>query len=133
MSEMARATSALDYLDAQHALDDFARDVDAWFASGYDLLLTPTLGEPPCPLGEFNTPDDPLHGFVRAAAFVPYTPLANMAGAPAISLPLAWNADDLPIGSMLMAPHGREDVLIRVASQLEAARPWADRRPPVHA
>jgi amidase len=133
MSEMGRATTALDYIEAQHAVDDVARDIDAWFASGYDLLLTPTLGEPPCPLGEFNTPDEPLDGFVRAATFVPYTPLANMAGAPAISLPLAWNADGLPIGSMLMAAFGREDVLIRVASQLEAAQPWADRLPPVHA
>jgi amidase len=133
MCEMARATTAFDYIDAQHATDDLARDIDAWFASGYDLLLTPTLGEPPCPLGEFNTPDDPLRGFVRAAAFVPYTPLANMAGTPAISLPLAWNTDGLPIGSMLMAAYGREDVLLRVASQLEAAQPWAGRRPPVHA
>jgi Asp-tRNA(Asn)/Glu-tRNA(Gln) amidotransferase A subunit family amidase len=63
---------------------------------------------------------------------VPYTPLANMAGTPAISLPLAWNGENLPIGSHLMAAYGREDLLLRVASQLEAARPWADRRPPVH-
>jgi amidase len=133
LAELGRATSAVDYIAAQHAVDEFARDVDAWFASGYDLLLTPTLGEPPCSLGEFDTADDPLRGFGRAAAFVPYTPLANMAGTPAISLPLSWNRDDLPIGSMLMAAYGREDVLVRVASQLEAAQPWAGRRPPVHA
>ena len=132
LAEMGRATSAPDYVDAQHAMTDLARGVEAWFASGYDLLLTPTLGEPPCPLGEFTTPDEPFLGFMRAATFVPYTPLANMAGSPAISLPLSWNDQDLPIGSQLMAAYGREDLLLQVASQLETARPWADRRPPVH-
>jgi len=133
MADMGRAVSASDYLDAQHALGDLARDIEAWFATGYDLLLTPTVGEPPCPLGEFSTPDEPLMGFMRAATFCPYTPLANMAGSPAITLPLSWNEPGLPIGSMLMGAYGREDVLLRVASQLETARPWADRRPPVHA
>jgi len=133
LAELGRGTSASDYIDAQHAVDEMARDVDAWFASGYDLLLTPTLGEPPCLLGEMHTPDEPLRGFARAASFVAYTPLANMAGTPAISLPLAANDAGLPIGSMLMAAYGREDRLIRVAAQLEAARPWSDRRPPVHA
>jgi amidase len=132
MAEMGRAVSASDYIDAQHALGDLARDVEAWFATGYDMLLTPTLGEPPVVLGEFSSPDEPLMGFIRAATFVPYTPLANMAGSPAISLPLAWNAQGLPIGSQLMAAYGREDRLLRVAAQLETARPWADRRPPVH-
>jgi amidase len=132
MAEMGRATSASDYLDAQHAIGDLTRELEAWFATGYDLLLTPTLGEPPCPLGEFTTPDEPLMGFMRAATFVPYTPLANMGGSPAISLPLSWNEQGLPIGSQLMAAYGREDLLLRVASQLETARPWADRRPPVH-
>ena len=132
LAEMGRATSAPDYVAAQHAMGDLARGVEEWFASGYDLLLTPTIGEPPCPLGEFTTPDEPFLGFMRAATFVPYTPLANMAGSPAVSLPLSWNDEGLPIGSQLMAPYGREDLLLRVASQLETARPWADRRPPVH-
>jgi amidase len=96
-------------------------------------LLTPTLGEPPVPLGTFDTPDDPIAGFVRAASFVPYTPLANITGEPAISLPLSWNADNLPIGVQLQAAYGREDVLLRVAAQLEQAVPWRDRRAPVHA
>jgi amidase len=130
--EMGKAATGPDYLEAQHAMGDLARGVEAWFASGYDILLTPTIGEPPCPLGEFSTPDEPFQGFIRAATFVPYTPLANMAGTPAISLPLAWNDQNLPIGSQLMAAYGREDLLLRVASQLETARPWADRRPPVH-
>jgi amidase len=132
MHEMGKATSAVDYIDAQHALLDLTRGTEAWFASGYDLLLTPTLGEPPVPLGEFSTPDEPLLGFLRAATFVPYTPLANMSGSPAISVPLSWNDDGLPIGAQLMAAYGREDLLLRVASQLETARPWSERRPTVH-
>jgi amidase len=132
LAEMGRATSAADYVEAQHAMGKLGREIEEWFASGYDLLLTPTLGEPPCALGEFTTPDEPFLGFIRAATFVPYTPLANMAGTPAISLPLSWNDQDLPIGSMLMGAYGREDLLLRVASQLETARPWADRTPPVH-
>ena len=132
LAEIGRAVSAPDYVDAQHAMGDLARDLEAWFASGYDLLLTPTLGETPVALGEFTTPGEPLLGFTRAATFVPYTPLANMAGSPAISLPLSWNDEGLPVGSQLMAAYGREDLLLRVAAQLESARPWVDRRPPVH-
>jgi amidase len=132
LAQMGRAVSGPDYVDAQHAMGDLTRGVEEWFASGYDLLLTPTLGEPPCLLGEFSTPDEPFLGFIRAGTFVPYTPLANMAGSPAISLPLSWNDQNLPIGSHLMAAYGREDLLLRVASQLETASPWADRRPPVH-
>ena len=133
LAETGRKITGPDYVDAQHVSGELGREIEAWFASGYDLLLTPTIGEPPVALGEFTTPDNPLAGFARAATFVPYTPLANMAGSPAISLPLSWNAQGLPIGSQLMAAYGREDLLLRVASQLETARPWADRVPPVHA
>lgn len=66
----------------------------------------------------------------RAGRFVPFTPSFNMSGQPAISLPLHWNDDGLPIGVQLVAAYGREDVLIRVAAQLEQASPWAHRRPP---
>jgi amidase len=64
---------------------------------------------------------------------IPFTPVANITGQPAISLPLHWNEDGLPIGMHFLAPYGREDLLLRVASQLEAARPWHDRHPPVSA
>ncbi len=132
LAEMGRAVSAPDYVDAQHVVGHLAREIALWFASGYDLLLTPTLGEPPVRLGEFSTPEEPFLGFIRAGTFVPFTPLANMAGTPAISLPMWWNEQGLPVGSQLMAAYGREDLLLRVASQLETASPWADRRAPVH-
>ena len=111
-----------------------AREVAGWWTEGHDLLLTPTIAEPPPPLGTFDSPpDNPLHGLFRAAEVVPFTPPFNVTGQPAISLPLHWNDDGLPIGVQLVAPFGREDLLLRVAAQLEAAQPWADRRPPVHA
>jgi amidase len=132
LAELGKSISAPDYVDAQHAMLDLTGKVEHWFASGFDLLLTPTLGEPPVPLGTFQTPDEPMLGFIRAAGFVPYTPIANIVGGPAISLPLAWNGDGLPVGVQLQAAYGREDLLLRVAAQLETARPWADRIPPVH-
>jgi amidase len=66
---------------------------------------------------------------VRSAQFVPFTPAFNASGQPAINLPLFWNTDGLPIGVQLVAAYGRDDLLIQVAAQLEAAQPWADRRP----
>jgi amidase len=134
LAESGRDVTASQYIDAVSALQGFTRDLADWWDGGFDLLLTPTLGEPPVPLGTFAAqPDNPWHGFFRAAQFVPFTVQFNISGQPAISLPLSWNADGLPIGSQLVAAYGREDVLLRVAAQLEQARPWADRRPPVHA
>jgi amidase len=77
--------------------------------------------------------DNPLEGALRATPFAAYTAPFNVTGQPAISLPLYWSSDGLPIGVQLIAASGREDLLIRVAAQLEEARPWADRRPPIHA
>jgi amidase len=133
LAEMGTSIAAPDFIEAQHAALELGRAVEEWYASGYDLLLSPTLGEPPVELGTFTTPDEPLLGFIRAATFVPFTPLANMTGEPAISLPMHWNADNLPIGVQLMSAYGREDLLLRVASQLEQAQPWIDRIPLVHA
>ena len=132
--EMGRGVPAPALLDAVSAATRFGRRVSQWWADGWDLLLTPTLGEPPVPHGTFDsTPEHPAVGFDRAAAFVPFTAQFNVSGQPGISLPLHWNADGLPIGVQLVADFGREDLLLRVASQVEAAAPWADRRPPVSA
>src|SRR5512139_1536124 len=106
----------------------------SFWATGHDLLLTPTLPEPPLLLGQFApTDDNPLAGLFRSAAVVPFVAPFNTTGQPAVSVPLHWTADGLPIGVQLVAAYGREDVLLRVASQLEAAAPWADRTPRVHA
>jgi amidase len=134
IAEMGRTVTASDYIRAIEYLHAHTRQVAAWWAEGFDLLLTPTLPEPPPRLGEFDpAPDDPLRGFTRAGDFVTFTMPFNVTGQPAISLPLHWSADGLPIGVQLTAAYGREDVLLRVATQLEGARPWSGRRPRVHA
>ena len=104
------------------------RIVSLW--SRYDLLLTPTLALPPVPVGWESEPDDPWEQFDRAARFTPFTAAFNVTGQPAMSVPLHWSAEGLPIGVQLVGPPLGDAVLFRVAAQLEAARPWADRRPP---
>jgi amidase len=103
-----------------------------WWADGFDLLLLPTLASPPPLLGELVITRDRLaEGLRRLLDLSPYCAFFNITGQPAISLPLFWNSANLPIGVQLVADFGREDLLIRVAAQLEQARPWTDRRPPV--
>jgi amidase len=134
LAELGRSSTAAEWLWAREWLQANAREVAAWWTGGFDLLLTPTIAEPPPPLGTFDSPpDNPLHGLFRAAEVVPFTPPFNVTGQPAISLPLHWSDDGLPIGVQLVAAFGREDVLLRVAAQLEEAQPWAARRPPVYA
>jgi len=131
-AEVGRRASAADYALAMAASARFTRDMARWWADGHDLLLTPTLGEPPPRIGEIMPPkDDPFGTQGRIASLVPFTTHFNVTGQPAVSLPLWWNDDGLPIGSQLVAAYGREDLLIRVAAQLEEAQPWAGRRPPV--
>ena len=127
----AQSVSGVDYALALAANVEFRRALQQWWANGWDLLLTPTLAEPPTVLGTFaNDPASPMAPMVRAGAFVPFTPPFNSSGQPAISLPLHWNSAGLPIGVQLVAAYGCEDVLLRVAAQVEFAKPWADRRPP---
>jgi amidase len=126
--------SGVDLARALAASAAFTRDLAGWWAGGFDLLLTPTLGAVPPRIGELSPELDDADAFRRAlTALVPYTTHFNVSGQPAISLPLHWNDEGLPIGVQLVADYAREDVLFRVAAQLEAARPWAHRRPPVSA
>lgn len=131
-AEFARNFSGVDYALALAANVEFRRAVQQWWHDGWDLLLSPTLGEPPVPLGTFaNNPDNPMAPMMRTVQYVPFTPAFNASGQPAISLPLHWTPDGLPVGVQLVAAYGREDVLLRVAAQLEVAQPWAHRRPPL--
>jgi amidase len=134
LAELGREVTATSYLDAVEWLHAYTRRMAAWWSGGFDLLVTPTIGAPPPRLGELlPTPDNPMAGTEKALALIPFTPPFNVTGQPAISLPLHWNADGLPIGVQLVAAYGREDLLLRVAAQLEQAQPWAGRRPGVHA
>jgi amidase len=129
LAEMGRRRTAAELLLALQDLQRLTRQV-ARFFERHDVWLTPTLAEPPLSLGSFHDPGDPIHGLRRSAAFVPFTPIANVTGQPAMSVPLGWNAQGLPIGTHWVARFGDEATLFRLAAQLEAARPWAHRRPP---
>ena len=112
-------------------LQKIARDVARFFVN-YDVWLTPTLAEPPVPLGTFySPPDNPLQGQSRVASFAPFTSISNITGQPAMSVPLFWNAEGLPVGTHFIGRFGDEATLFRLAAQLETARPWANRRPPI--
>jgi amidase len=126
------------YLGARFMLAAWVRRMAAWWAprelggQGFDLLVTPTVGAPPPELGWFTEAGPEQEGR-RINSFIPYTAQFNVTGQPAISLPLHWTEEGLPVGVQLVAAYGREDVLVRVAAALEEAAPWADRRPAVSA
>jgi len=108
-----------------------ARVVTSWWQD-HDLLLTPTMGLPPAQLGTIGTGHgdaDPLAPIERAVPYAAFTAAFNATGQPAISLPLHWSDAGLPIGVQLVGDLGAEDLLLRVAAQLEEAQPWAQRRP----
>jgi amidase len=130
LAELGRSFSGAQYLASLEYQQRVARQAAEWWTGGFDLLLSPTMGEPPTPLGSFaEQPDDPTAPLFRAIPTAGFTAFWNTTGQPAISLPLHWTEDGLPIGVQLIAPYGREDMLIRVAAQLEEAQPWAQRFP----
>jgi len=130
--EMGRSIEPRRIDESLEWLADFSERVVTWWGSGFDVLLTPTLAEPPPVLGDLvSTRDEPFKAGWRAGSLTPFTPPFNTTGQPAISMPLFWNQAGLPIGAQLVGAPGREDVLLRVAAQLEIARPWGDRHPPV--
>ena len=134
LAEIGRERSSGRYLRDVAIHQTVGRAIAAWHESGFDLLLTPTMSEPPVPLGSYDdSGPDPMAAFRRAVPAGAFTAIFNATGQPAASLPLHWTEAGLPVGVQLSAPLGREDLLIRVAAQLERARPWAERRPPVFA
>jgi amidase len=134
LAEIGRRHSAGEYLTAVGQHQTMTRMFAGLHESGIDLLLSPTLGEPPPPLGSFDdSGPNPMVAFDRGFVDGCFTAAFNATGQPAISLPLHWSEDGLPIGVQLAAPLGREDLLLRVAAQLERALPWAERIPALFA
>ncbi len=151
---LGRNTSAADFVAAQRTLSDISRRVAPFFAD-HELLLTPTLSRPPVAIGELQPRRaealvmralgrvgagaviqrllDATSQVDRVYEFIPFTPVFNVTGQPAMSVPLRWSAAGLPVGVQLVGRFAAEATLLRLAGQLERARPWADRVPPVHA
>jgi amidase len=129
--QTGRALGAVTYLQSRAWLSMWGRRMADWW-TGHDLLLTPTVGGRPPELGWFTEAGPEQEG-PRIVSFIPYTAQFNMTGQPAISLPLHHTPEGLPVGVQLVAAYGREDILIRIASQLEQAAPWIGLRPPTHA
>ena len=127
--EMAKKFSATDYARAIHTVHRTGRVV-ARFLERYDVLITPTMAKPPHPLGVLSLSSPDSAGFMAArSASVGFTSLFNSSGHPAMSVPLAMSRSGLPLGVQFVARFGDEATLFRLASQLEAAAPWKDRRP----
>lgn len=124
-------STSVDMVRATWAMHRAGRAVAPFFQK-YDVWLTPTVATPPPPLGLIDMTTDDIDSYlVTVFGFIPFTAIANIAGLPAMSVPLRWNAAGLPIGVHFVAGYARDELLLSLAGQLEAARPWADRRPPV--
>jgi amidase len=129
LRERGRATAAPDFIFAQAYMQFVVRIAVATLGT-YDAILTPTLATPPVPVGYFDEVD-PAENFERQKRFTPFTAIYNTSGLPAVSVPLHWTAEGLPIGVMLACRMGDEATLISLSAQLEDARPWRDRHPPL--
>jgi amidase len=129
--ERGRRMKVVDYLGACEWFNDFSRAAAAWWGSGFDVLLTSTMAEPAPELGIFAArgAEHPSEIGVRLNRVSPFTAPWNIAGQPAISLPLHVTAEGLPVGVQFVSPYGREDLLLRLAAELEEAAPWSARRP----
>jgi amidase len=128
--ESSRTTSAADYARAVAALQLLARRVVA-FWEGVDAVLTPTLALEPVAIGWQDAVGGAIPQLLRNVEFTPFTAIANLTGQPAMSLPLHWSDEGLPVGVQVIGPPAGEALLLQLAAQVEQARPWADRRPPV--
>jgi amidase len=127
--ERASGLGSAHFLAAQAQLQALARTI-VTATSVYDVVLTPSLALRPRPIGElFGDGDDPAETFRRAGEFTPFCAMANVSGQPAISLPFAHGEDGLPVGIHFFGRPADEGTLLALGAQLEAARPWADRRP----
>jgi amidase len=127
--EHAREQDTIKYLSAHARLESVARSI-VQALEPYDVVLTPALARRPVPIGEIHgLGPDPMGNFRKSGYFTPFTAIVNVTGQPAIALPLYHGDDGLPASVQLIGPPAREEVLLGLAAQLEAALPWADRRP----
>jgi len=125
IAEPGRSATGLAYLAAIEFFQSGSREMAKfWADDGFDLLLTPTVPEPPPPLGQFHDDNNPFAGLMRSSQIIPFVAPFNLTGQPAISLPLHISDDGLPIGVQLVAASYREDLLLQVAAELETAMPW---------
>jgi amidase len=128
LTELGQTVAATDYIGALATIQGRCREAVAFF-DDVDVLLCPTVAEPPPLVGAMR--DAGIEQMPRFFAMTPFTALWNTTGQPAVSLPLAMDDDGLPVGAQLVGRPADEATLIRLSSQLEQARPWRDRRPPV--
>jgi amidase len=134
MREIAGAMTATDYLVALDYLRRISREITSWWTD-YDVLVTPTLTKPAIKLGELEPAagEEPVLQLMNSGTWVPFTPVWNVTGQPALSLPLAESGGGLPIGVQFIGAPAAEETLIALAADIEQARPWTDRRPKVAA
>lgn len=134
--DYARTISGADYLAAVGKIHAYGREMAAFFER-FDMLLTATLAEPPAKIGRFTHAMDDYVGYRMdpgmVFAYSPFCAAFNASGQPAVSLPLRWTADGLPIGVHLAARFGEDEALMSLSAEIERARPWFARRPPIHA
>ena len=129
LTERGRAVSGPEFGLAIGAMRRFAATALTTLAA-YDAVLTPTVATPPPLVGALRDDDDPAADFAAQKDYTPWTSAWNVTGMPAVSLPLHWTADGLPVGVMLAARPAEEELLLSLAAQVETAAPWSDRRPP---
>ncbi|HYD50588.1 MAG TPA: amidase family protein, partial [Terriglobales bacterium] len=131
LAELGRHFAAPRYLAAVESVHALGRRMASWWDQGFDLLITPATGQPPPRIGELVPhPERVFEDYARSAPYGMFTSIFNLTGQPAISLPVHRTEGGLPVGAQLVAAYGREDLLIRVAAQLEQALPWRERRAP---
>ncbi|WP_205857660.1 amidase, partial [Phytoactinopolyspora endophytica] len=133
LRDKGRSVTGIEYALAMNSMQVTTREAAATWAP-YDVILTPTLARPPALIGELRNDGDPAADFAAQMAYTPWTSAWNLTGWPAINLPLHWaevEGATLPIGVMLGGRHGAEETLLSLAAQLEEARPWRHRHPPV--
>ncbi len=128
MAALGGSVSATDYVTAVNWIHRWSRRLQAWWED-FDVLVTPVIAVPPPPIGWLSDPDE---GTDRLVSILQFTSQFNVSGQPAMSLPLHWTPDGLPVGVQFVGPADGETLLLQIGTQLEMAAPWADRLPPIY-